>query len=186
MAEKNEQGLLKAIGLAVAIVILGVISALVIGSILGSSIFDDIPTTGTNTNESLGAVDNVTNVTFDIISTQSGATCSLDVIHNSTGGEIVLETGNYTFYPSACNLIMIGSSPYNGTTLNATYDFSYDSGTSLAGVNVTTISEDFGEFITGLFGFLGIIGIVLGVVWLIIYVAKLFSKGGLNDLGATA
>lgn len=186
MAEKNEKELLKAIGLTVAIVILGVISALVIGSILGSSVFDDIPITGTNTNESLGVVDNITNVTFNIISTQPGATCSLDVIHNSTGGEVILVTGNYTFYPSVCNIIMIGASPYNGTTLNATYGFSYASGTSLAGVNVTNISEDFGEFIMGLLGFLGIMGIILGVIWLILYVAKLFSNGGLNDLGATA
>ena len=185
MAEKNETNLMRAISIAVAVVILAVISALVISSILGSSIFDDIPTTGTNTNESLGTVANVVNVTFDIISTQSGATCSLGTINNATGGEVVFETGNYTFYPD-CNLIMIGASPYNGTALNATYGFSYDSGTSLAGVNVTAIADDFGEFITGLLGFLGIIGIVLGVIWLIMYVAKLFSKGGLNDLGQAA
>lgn len=53
-------------------------------------------------------------------------------------------------------------------------------------INTTAVAELFGEFITGLLGFLGIIGIVLGVIWLIMYVAKLFSKGGLNDLGNTA
>ena len=58
--------------------------------------------------------------------------------------------------------------------------------TSLTIINVTAISNLFGEFITGLLGFLGIIGIVLGVIWLIMYVAKLFAKGGLNDLGSTA
>ena len=185
MAEQEETNIMRSISIAVAVVILAVISALVISSILGSSIFDDIPTTGTNTNESLGAVDNITNVTFAIISTASSAICDLDVIHNATGGEVVLGSGNYTFYTD-CNLIMNGTSPYNGTTLNATYSFTYDSGTSLAGVNVTEIADDFGEFITGLLGFLGIIGIVLGVIWLIMYVAKLFSKGGLNDLGQAA
>ncbi len=184
MAEKNETQIIRAISIAVAVVILAVISALVISSILGSSVFDDIPTTGTNTNESLGTVNNVTNETFAIISTQSGATCSLGTLNNATGGE-VLAAGNYTFYPN-CRLILTNVSSYIGETLNVTYDFSYASGTSLAGVNVTAIADDFGEFITGLLGFLGIIGIVLGVIWLIMYVAKLFSKGGLNDLGQAA
>lgn len=58
--------------------------------------------------------------------------------------------------------------------------------TSLTIINVTAISDLFGEFVTGLLGFLGIIGIVLGVLWLIMYVAKLFGRGGLNDLGNTA
>ena len=184
MAETNETKIPRAIAVAVAIVILSTISALIVGAILGSSIFNDIPTTGTNTNESLGTVNNITNETFAIISTQPGATCSLGTVYNATGGE-ALTAGNYTFYPN-CNLILTDVSLYIGETLNVTYGFSYASGTSLAGVNVTQISENFGEFITGLLGFLGIIGIVLGVIWLIMYVAKLFSKGGLNDLGQTA
>jgi len=53
-------------------------------------------------------------------------------------------------------------------------------------ISVSAIKTLYGEFINGLLGFLGIIGIVLGVIWLIMYVAKLFSKGGLNDLGQTA
>ena len=58
--------------------------------------------------------------------------------------------------------------------------------TSITIINVTEISDLFGEFIDGLLWFLGIIGIVLGVILLIMYVAKLFTKGGLNDLGQTA
>ncbi len=185
MAENNETKIPRAIALSVAIVILGVISALIVGAILGSSVFDDIPTTGTNTNESLGVVTNISNSTFDIISTNPDSTCSLSFVYNSTSGEVVLETGNYTFYTN-CNLILNDTSPYIGEMLNVTYGFTHSSGTSLAGVNVTQISENFGEFITGLLGFLGIIGIVLGVIWLIMYVAKLFSKGGLNDLGQAA
>ncbi len=185
MAEQNEKELLKAIGLAVAVVILAVISALVIGSILGSSVFDDVPVTGTNTNESLGLVNNVSNTTMDIISTNPTATCTLVDVNNFTSGEVLLAS-NYTFFPADCNIILTATSVYNQSLLNATYGFSFASGTSLAGVNVTAISDNFGEFVTGLLGFLGIIGIVLGVIWLILYVARLFSKGGLNDLGATA
>lgn len=184
MAHQNEQELLKAIGLAVGVVILSVISALVIGSILSSSVFSQGEINGANVNESLGVVDNVTNSTFAIIATQPAANCSLSLVNNATGGE-VLTSGNYTFYGSACNIILSGTSLYNGTTLNVTYTFTYtDSGSMI--VDVDDIADLFGEFITGLLGFLGIIGIVLGVVWLILYVARLFSKGGLNDLGATA
>lgn len=183
MAEKNEQVMLKSIGIAVAIVILSVISALVVGSILDSSAFTQT-ITGTNTNESLSNVTNITNVTFAIISSQPAATCTLSSIVNATSGA-VLNAGNYTFYPAVCNIILTSGSAYIGETLNATYGFSYTEG----GLGIISISDTealFGEFIIGLLGFLGIIGIVLGVVWLIIYVARLFSKGGLNDLGQTA
>ena len=183
MVEKNGQEILKAIGTAVAIVILSVIAALVVGSILDSSVFSSGPIDGTNTNESLGVVTNITNVTMDILATQPSANCSLTTLYNSTGGE-VLSSGNYTFYPN-CNIILTDASLYNGTSLNATYDFTYQAAGSTI-VDVPAIKTLFGEFITGLLGFLGIIGIVLGVIWLILYVAKLFSKGGLNDLGATA
>jgi len=71
--------------------------SLVIGSILDSSVFDGPTVTGTNTNESLGVVDNVTNVTFAIISTQPNATCNLNTVYNATGGETIVGTGNYTF-----------------------------------------------------------------------------------------
>ena len=184
MVEKNETELMKAIGVAVAIVILGVISALIIGAILDSSIFDGTTVTGTNTNESLGTMDNITNETFAIISTQPNATCTLDNVYNSTGGEVI-SSGNYTFYGSDCNMILTDVSEYIGEGVNVTYGFTYIDESGLI-VDVDAIAALFGEFIDGLLGFLGIIGIVLGVIWLIMYVAKLFSKGGLNDLGATA
>ena len=184
MVKEKEQTLTNSIVLAIAVIILAVIAALVVSSILGSSSFSQGQITGTNTNESLGVVTNVTNSTFAIISSQPTANCTLDLIANSTGGE-VLTAGNYTFFPSVCNLILQDSSSYIGESLNATYNFSYiDSGSTV--VSVSDIKSLFGEFIDGLLGFLGIIGIVLGVIWLIMYVAKLFSKGGLNDLGATA
>ena len=181
--EDKGKDTLQAIGTAVAIVILAVIAALVVGSILDSSVFSSGPINGINTNESLGAVNATVNVTFGIISTQPAANCSLSTVYNSTGGEVV-GASNYTFYPD-CKLIMQGGSPYIDEGLNATYSFTYQAAGSTI-IDVPAVKTLFGEFITGLLGFLGIIGIVLGVIWLIMYVAKLFSKGGLNDLGATA
>lgn len=183
MENQNGQETLNAIGTAVAIVILAVIAALVVGSILDSSVFSSGLIDGTNTNESLGVVNATVNVTFDIISSQPAANCSLGAVYNSTGGELLLAS-NYTFY-SDCNLILQGGSPYIGEELNATYDFTYQASGSTI-IDINNVKTLFGEFITGLLGFLGIIGIVLGVIWLIRYVTKLFRKGGLNDLGATA
>ena len=184
MVQNNEKQMLKAIGVAVAIVILGIISALVVGAILDSNVFSQGQISDTNTNESLGVVDNITNVTFAIISTQPTAICNFGGLNNATGGELIIGSGNYTFYTN-CKLILQDGSPYINETLNATYEYVYtDSGSSI--ISVSDIKTLFGEFIDGLFGFLGIIGIVLGVIWLVMYVAKLFSKGGLNDLGQTA
>ena len=185
MVKQNENELIKAIALTVGIVILGVLSALVVSSILDSSVFSQGEITGTNTNESLGVVDNVTNVTFAIISTQPTAICNLDFVYNSSGGEVIAGAGNYTFYANDCNIIMQDNSPYNGEDINVTYGYSY-TGAGSSIISVSNIKTLFGEFISGLLGFLGIIGIVLGVIWLIMYVSRLFSKGGLNDLGQTA
>lgn len=184
MPEK-EQTILRSIAIAVGVVLISVIAALVVSSIFDSSVFDDIAITGTNTDETLSAVDNVTNSTLAIKSAHSDASCTLSTLTNATGGETVA-SGNYTFYSSACNLILVTASSYIGEDLNATYDYSYSSGANSAGVNVTAVSALFGEFVVGLLGFLGVIGIVIGVVWLIIYVARLFGRGGLNDLGNAA
>jgi len=185
MEKQKETHLMKAIALAVAIIILSVIAALVVGSILDSSVFSEGDITGTNTNESLGVVDNETNVTFAIIATQPTATCNLDVVNNATGGEVITGAGNFTYYSDACNIIMQDDSPYNNESINVTYDYTYvGEGSTI--IDVSEVESLFGEFIDGLLGFLGIIGIVLGVIWLIMYVAKLFSRGGLDGLGATA
>ena len=47
---------------------------------------------------------------------------------------------------------------------------------SLTIINVTAISNSFGEFVTGLIAFLAVIGTIVGVVWLVFYVKALFDK----------
>ena len=57
--------------------------------------------------------------------------------------------------------------------------------TSLTIINVTAISNTFGEFVTNLIAFLAVIGTIVGVVWLVMYVKKLFDKKtGLADISA--
>lgn len=56
---------------------------------------------------------------------------------------------------------------------------------SITIINVTALSESFGLFVTGLVAFLGIIGVIVGVVWLVYYVKELFSKDkGLQGIAA--
>jgi len=56
---------------------------------------------------------------------------------------------------------------------------------SITIINVTALGNSFGLFVTGLIGFLAIIGTVVGVVWLVSYVKKLFDKNeGLQSITA--
>ncbi len=175
--EKKMEGkkIIETIGIAMAVVILSVIGALVIGSIVSNSVFDSGSVSGTNTNESLGLVTNITNTTFAIKATQSTATCTLTALYNASSGE-ALTALNYTFYSSACNLILNSTSSYVNESLNATYGYVYSTGLTALNLNVTNIGIQFGLFITGLIAFLAIIGIIVGVIWLVFYVKSLFDK----------
>jgi len=56
---------------------------------------------------------------------------------------------------------------------------------SLTIINVTAVSESFGDFVTGLIAFLAIIGTIVGIVWLVFYVKALFDKKtGLQGISA--
>jgi len=56
---------------------------------------------------------------------------------------------------------------------------------SLTIINTTAISDSFGLFVTGLIAFLAVIGTIVGVVWLVYYVKKLFDKkSGLQGISA--
>lgn len=47
---------------------------------------------------------------------------------------------------------------------------------SLTIINTTELGEQFGSFVTNLVAFLAIIGTIVGIVWLVMYVKKLFDK----------
>ncbi len=52
-------------------------------------------------------------------------------------------------------------------------------------INTTAISTAFGSFVTNLIAFLAVIGTIVGVVWLVMYVKKLFDKReGLQGISA--
>lgn len=57
--------------------------------------------------------------------------------------------------------------------------------TSLTLINTTELSDSFGLFVTGLVAFLGIMGTVAGITWLVSVIKPLFDKkGGLQNIAA--
>lgn len=169
----------------VAIVIfMCVIYALVIEQVLDNDQFANIDVSGTITNETLSALDNITNATLAAKSTYSGASCTLTSLNNATDGD-ELTSGNYTFYSSACNIILTDTSAYIGEDVNATYGYTYESNGTLSGVNVTSLKSDFGGFITAILSFIVIMGTILGILWFFKYVRPLLSrKEGIQGMTA--
>ena len=161
--------------LVMGVIMLVLISALIVGSLIGSDSFSST-LTGTNTNETLTSVDNVTASTFDIITTYPLATCTLDSIYNATTGEIPTAT-NYTFTGYGCTIILSNVSEFNEEDLNVTYGYSVPQ-QSVGGVDATWVGTQFGLFIVALLGFLAVIGVSIAIVWLLSYIKPLFSKEG--------
>jgi len=57
--------------------------------------------------------------------------------------------------------------------------------TSLTIINTTTISENYGAFVTAVLAFLTIGGTIIGIVWLLKYVKGLFDKkSGISGMTA--
>lgn len=57
--------------------------------------------------------------------------------------------------------------------------------TDLTIINTSNIADSFGSFVTNLIAFLAVIGTIVGVVWLVMYVRKLFDKEeGLQGISA--
>jgi len=171
----EEQGkkIMQGVVVVMAVIILVLVSALIIGSFISSTAFQTT-LSGSVANNTLSSVTNVSNSTLSIKSTYSNAICSLTSIINTTGGETVA-SGNYTFYSTACNLILSATTDYNATDLNATYTWTSVQNL-IGGVNTTWIGVQFGLFVTALLGFLAVIGVIIAIVWLISYIKPLFSK----------
>jgi large-conductance mechanosensitive channel len=57
--------------------------------------------------------------------------------------------------------------------------------TAMTIINTDELKGNFGGFVEGLIGFLVIIGVIVGIVWLVSYIKTLFDKKqGLGDLSA--
>jgi len=160
------------------------IVSVVLEVILTNENFANIDVSATISNETLSSMDNVTNKTLSIISTYPLATCSLTDLYNSTDGTVILGSGNYTYYSSVCKVILQDDSPFIGEDINATYDYTYESNSTLSGVNVTDLKTKFSLFITAVISLFAVGGTILGVLWLLPYIKPLFDKNGGLELAS--
>ena len=48
--------------------------------------------------------------------------------------------------------------------------------TEITVINITELTDGFSGFVTGIVTFLAVIGIIVGVMWLVSYIKPLFSK----------
>jgi len=173
--QKNKKNIFGSTVLVLVVILSIAISALIVGSVLGSNVFTDTTTTtGTNTNETLSGVSNVTNSTFAILSTYPSATCNLDDVYNSSDGTVITGAGNYTYYTD-CTIIFQDDSPFVGEDVNVTYDYESVS-LSNSVINVTELTDGFNGFVVGIVPFLGVIGIIIAILWLVSYIGPLFSR----------
>ena len=179
MANKAKD-IMDSIAIAMLVVIFVVIAAMIVSTITDSSVFTDIPSSGVVTNET-GAYINATGYTLDNAGVGGFASPVITAIYNATSGGIV-GLGNASVSASG---IVTNATATNWGNVTISYTYNFASGTSQAGVNITEIRDDFGSFVTNLIAFLAVIGTILGVVWLVLYVRKLFDKKeGINNLTA--
>lgn len=180
MAIDRAKNIFGAIALVTGVIILIAIASLIVGSILQSNVFTT--ESGTNSDETLTNVSNITAKDFAILSTLPNAVCTLSAVVNATGGETIA-AANYT-ESTTCRLIATdegAAGDYNNTDWNITYSYTDNSGVI---INVTTLTDGFSAFVLGIVTFLGIIGIIIGIVWLISYLKPLFSReDGIQGFG---
>ncbi len=168
--EKKDKKVVVSILLVMTVVLLIGIAALIVGSVLGSEAFGG--TSGIEENN-LTSVDNVTAQNFDIVGSRPTAVCALVGAFNATGGETIT-SGNYT-QPTTCSIIATDGSQYNGTDWTVDYTWTTP-GSAGSVINLTELTVGFGGFMSGLITFLAVIGIIVGVLWLVLYIKPLFSK----------
>ena len=179
--KKKAKEIIDGIVIAMAVVIFVVIAGLIVASITGSTVFNDLTSSYTVNNETGGFI-NSSGYTLG----QAGVTGFV----NPALTYLVNTTDNSTI--GLANATVSGAGVVtNATVVNwndevlVSYTYTASTGRNVAGLNITAISNTFGEFVTNLVAFLAVIGTILGVVWLVLYVKKLFSKKeGLSDIAA--
>jgi len=174
---------MNSVAVALLVVIFVVISGLIVATITSNSVFTDIPSAQTATNET-NAWLNETAYTLSNAGANGFASPVITAIWGEQGGlyNVSIATANASVTSGG---IVTNATAYTNANVSYSYTYTVASGTSLAGVNVTNISNAFGTFVTNLIAFLAVIGTIVGVVWLVMYVRKLFDKKeGINNLTA--
>lgn len=168
--EKQGKNVINSIVLVLVVVLVVAISALIVGSVLGAEVFSG---TSGSTVENVSNVTNITAVNFGILSTSSDATCILLEVKNAAD-QVAIASGNFT-QPTTCTIQATSASNFIGNAWQVNYTFTTP-GAAGSVINITELTDGFGGFVTGLISFLAVIGIIIGVMWLVFYIRPLFSK----------
>lgn len=165
---------MSSIVIAMSVVIMVVISALIVATITDNSVFTDTPSAQIATNET-NAWLNETAYTLANAGADGFASPVITAIWGAEGGEynVTIPTANASVTSGG---IVTNATAYTNDNVSISYTYTIASGTSQAGVNITNIRNSFGSFVTNMIAFLAVIGTIMGVVWLVLYVRKLFDK----------
>ncbi len=154
----------------IIVVSITLILGMYITSEIGDNTTELVTTTGTNVNETLSAVDNVTNSSYAILTTESSASCTTSAVYNSSN-DVLVASGNYTAYDD-CKLILADDSEYIGYDLDVTYDYSYTLDTATVASNASD------DLVTSLSNGTGWIAILIVVGFATVILALLSSGLG--------
>lgn len=168
--EDQKKKVLNSVSLVMVVVLIIAIAALIVGSVLGTEAFGG---TSGATVENLTAVDNITAQSFSILSSAQFSTCTLLAVENATTGTAIA-SGNYTL-PTSCSIIATDASGFIGFNWEVNYTF-VDPGLAGSVIDIAGLTTGFSGFASGIIAFLAVIGIIIGVMWLVSYIKPLFSK----------
>ena len=173
MANKGKE-IVNSVIIAMLVVIAVVLGALIIATVTSNSTFDDIPSARTATNETAAWL-NETDYTLSNAGANGFASPVITAIWGDDGGSynVSIPTANATVTSAG---VVTNATVYTNDNVSISYTYTVASGTSLAGLNVTTVTNSFGTYVTNLIAFLAVMGTIIGVVWLTLYVRKLFDK----------
>jgi len=168
-----ESKISKGVGEVGQIIMVIVFTALVLGSILGISLFSNIDATGTVANET--AYINTTGYTL-LYSTETDIVYDSVVILNATDNTTIA-AGNYTL--SAAGLLT-NATAVNYDSVLVTYGYTYETSSTLSGINVNALSAIFAAFVVAVTAFITIGGTLLGILWILPFIKPLFKKNALG------
>lgn len=168
--KKSGKEIIRAVVLVMTVILIAAIAALIVGSVIGSDAFSG--NSGSKV-ENLTAVDNITAQSFSIQSISPFITCTLLEVQNATDSTVIT-SGNYT-QPTTCSIIATSDSEFIDFNWEVNYTF-VNPGAAGGVINLTVLTNGFGGFVSGIVGFLAVIGIIIGILWLVLYIKPLFSK----------
>ena len=170
----GESKISKGVGEVGHVIMVIVFFALVLGSILAVDIFSNIDVDSSVVNDSAGYI-NETGYTFVFSDQTDIAYTNVAIINNSDN--VTILAGNYTV--SAVG-VLTNATEQDYTDILISYDYAYESSSTLAGIDVNALSAIFAAFVVAITAFVVIGGTLLGILWILPFIKPLFKKDALG------